>query len=153
YNAYARAFTYDRANETTRIKMARMIDQQKSSEGSSAPFRYNPHNGNLTPVSNTIQTPSRAPQGDTLQKIEFNEGASLKLVITNLARQLGLNVLFDDSFKDISRFSFSLSDVTLPRALDMLLLQTKNIFEQLDRRTIMIYADNQQNRSRLEKLL
>ena len=153
YNAYARAFYYDRANETTRIKMARMIDQQKTSEGSSAPVRYNPHNGNLTPVSNTIQTPYRAPQGDTLQKIEFNEGASLKLVITNLARQLGLNVLFDDSFKDITRFSFSLSDVTLPRALDMLLLQTKNIFEQLDRRTIMIYTDNPANRLRLEKLL
>src|SRR5262245_12821498 len=35
YNAYARAFTYDRSNETTRIKMARMIEQQKSREWTS----------------------------------------------------------------------------------------------------------------------
>src|SRR5215813_12734926 len=153
YNAYARAFTYDRANETTRVKMARMIEQQKSQELMSAPVRYNPRNGNLAPVSNEIQTPYRAPRGDLVQRIEFNEGASLKLVITNLARQLGLNVLFDDSFKDVNRFTFSLNDVTLARALDMLLAQTKNIFEQFDRRTIIIYADNQQNRQRLEKLL
>src|SRR5262245_9639718 len=153
YNAYARAFTYDRANETTRIKMARMIEQQKSRDGLSEPVRYNPRNGNLAPVGNEIQTPNRAPRGDLLQKIEFNEGASLKLVITNLTRQLGLNVLFDDSFKDVNRFSFSLNDVTLARALDMLLIQTKLCFEQLDRRTIMIYADGMGNRQRLEKLL
>ncbi|MCI0387482.1 MAG: hypothetical protein MOB07_01755 [Acidobacteria bacterium] len=153
YNAYARAFTYDRSNETTRIKMARMIEQQKSREWTSAPVRYNPRNGNLAPVGAEIQTPYRAPRGDLLQKIEFNEGANLKLVIINLARQLGLNVLFDESFKDMSRFTFSLNDVTLAKALDMLLVQTKHIFEQLDRRTIMIYADNQGNRQRLEKLL
>ncbi len=46
YNAYARAFIYDRANETTRIKMSRMIEQQKSRDGMSASARYNPRNGN-----------------------------------------------------------------------------------------------------------
>src|SRR5215468_5110938 len=153
YNAYARAFTFDRANETTRIKMSRMIERQKSPDGSSAPVRYNPRNGNLAPASNEIQTPYHAPRGDLLQRVEFSEGASLKLVIVNLARQLGLNVLFDESFKDTNKFSLSLNDVTLAKALDMLLVQTKHIFEPLDRRTIMIYADNQQNRARLEKLL
>ncbi len=153
YNAYARAYNFDRSNDTTRIKMARMIDQQKSRDGMSEPARYNPRNGNLTPISNDIQTPKTTPRGDFLHKIEFNEGANLKLVIVNLGRQLGLNVLFDESFKDQNRFTFSLNDVTLAKAFDMLLVQTKHIFEQLDRRTIMIYADNQPNRSRLEKLL
>lgn len=153
YNAYARAFTYDRANETMRIKMARMIEQQKAREGFGAPARYNPRNGILAPASNEIQAPQRAPRGDLLQRIEFNEGASLKLVINNLARQLGLNVVFDESFRDVNKFSLSLTDVTPARALDILLLQTKNIFEQVDRRTIMVYADNPANRQRLEKLL
>jgi general secretion pathway protein D len=153
YNAYARAFTYDRANETTRIKMSRMIEQQKSRDGMSAPARYNPRNGNLAPVSNEIQTPYRAARGDLLQRVEFNEGASLKLVIKNLARQLGLNVIFEESFKDINKFSLSLDNVTPAKALDMLLAQSKHTFEQLDRRTIMIYADNQPNRARLERLL
>jgi general secretion pathway protein D len=153
YNAYARAFTYDRANETTRIKMSRMVEQQKSRDGMSAPARYNPRNGNLAPVSNEIQTPYRAARGDILQRVEFNEGASLKLVIKNLARHLGLNVIFDESFKDINKFSLSLDNVTPAKTLDMLLTQSKHTFEQLDRRTILIYADNQPNRQRFEKLL
>jgi len=57
-----------------------------------------------------------------MQKIEFSEGTSLKLVIINLARQLNLNVVFDESFKDANKFSLSLSDVTLGKALDVLLL-------------------------------
>src|SRR5262247_1367885 len=153
YNAYARAFIYDRANETTRIKMSRMIEQQKSRDEMSATARYNPRNGNLTPVSHEIQTPYRAARGELLQRVEFSEGASLKLVIKNLARQLSLNVIFDESFKDVNKFSLSLDNVTPARALDMLLTQSKHAFEQLDRRTIMIYADNQLNRARFEKLL
>ncbi len=153
YNAYARAFTYDQTNETARIKMARMLEQQRAQSGLGEPTRYNPRNGNLRPVSNEIRTPQTQPRSDVLQRIEFNEGASLKLVILNLARQLNLNVVFDESFKDINKFSLSLGDVTTAKALDILLLQTKHIFEQLDRRTIMIYADNPANRLRLEKLL
>ncbi len=153
YNAYARAFMYDRANETTRIKMARMIERQKWREGVSEPARYNPRNGNLSPVSNEIQAPYRASRGEVTQKVEFKEGTSLKLVITNLARQLDLNVIFDETFKEPSKFSLSLNDVTLARALDLTLLQNKLIFEQVDRRTILIYADSAPNRGRIENLL
>jgi general secretion pathway protein D len=153
YNAYARAFTYDQANEMTRVKMSRMIELQKSGAGMSEPARYNPRNGNLAPAGNEIRTPYRAARGDLLQRIQFNEGASLKIVIRNLARHLGLNVIFDESFKDSNNFSFSLDNVTPPKAFDMLLTQSKNTFEQLDRRTIMIYADIPLNRARFEKLL
>src|SRR5215471_11821546 len=133
--------------------MSRMIEQQKTRDGMGAPARYNPRNGNLAPASNEIQTPYRAVRGDLLQRVEFSEGASLKLVIKNLARQLSLNVIFDESFKDISKFSLSLENVKPAKALDMLLTQSKHAFEQLDRRTIMIYADNQINRARFERLL
>jgi general secretion pathway protein D len=153
YHAYARASTYDPTNETTRIKMARMIEQQKAQAGLGEPSRYNPRTGNLVRVGNEIRTSQRPPRGDLLQKIEFKEGTSLKLVIANLARQLNLNVIFDESFKDTNKFSFSLTDVTLAKSLDLLLLQNKLIFALVDRRTIMIYADNQANRQRLETLL
>src|SRR5215510_15666197 len=153
YNAYSRAFTYDRANETTRIKMSRMIEQQKSHEGLIAPVRYNPRNGNLAPASNEVQTPYRASRGAPAQRIDFNEGASLKLAINTLARQLGLNVMYDTSFKETGKFSLSLNDVTPAKAFDILLAQSKLTFEQLDRRTILIYAYQQQHRQRFERLL
>ena len=153
YHAYALASTYDPANETTRIKMKRMIEQQKAQAGLSAPSRYNPRTGALVRVSDEIHTPQPQSRGDLLQQIKFKEGTSLKLVIANLASQLNLNVIFDESFKDTNKFSFSLTDVTLAKALDLLLLQNKLIFVQVDRRTIMIYADNPANRQRLETLL
>jgi general secretion pathway protein D len=153
YHAYALASTYDPTNETTRIKMKRMIEQQKAQAGSGAPSRYNPRTGNLVRVSDEIRTPQPQSRGDLLQQIKFKEGTSLKLVIANLAGQLNLNVIFDESFKDTNKFSFSLTDVTVAKALDLLLLQNKLIFVQLDRRTIMIYADNPANRQRLEPLL
>src|SRR5262249_41036964 len=64
YNAYARAFTYDQTNETARIKMGRMLDQQRAKEGlGGEATRYNPRNGNLTPVSNEIQSAQRPTRG------------------------------------------------------------------------------------------
>ena len=153
YNAYAQASIYDPTNETARIKMARMIEQQKAQAGLGEPSHYNPRTGNIVQVSNEIRTPQPQSRGDLLQQIKFKEGTSLKLVIANLAGQLNLNVLFDESFKDTNKFSFSLTDVTVAKALDLLLLQNKLIFVQLDRRTIMIYADNPANRQRLEPLL
>jgi general secretion pathway protein D len=153
YHAYALASTYDPTNETTRVKMKRMIEQQKAQTGSGAPSRYNPRTGAIVRVSDEIRTPQPQSRGDLLQQIKFKEGTSLKLVIANLASRLNLNVIFDESFKDTSKFSFTLTDVTLAKALDLLLLQNKLIFVQVDRRTIMIYADNPANRQRLETLL
>jgi hypothetical protein len=55
YHAYALASTYDPTNETTRIKMERMIEQQKAQAGLGAPSRYNPRTGNLVRVSLELQ--------------------------------------------------------------------------------------------------
>jgi general secretion pathway protein D len=153
YNDYARAYSYDRTNETARLKMTRMLEQQRAAQGLGKAEPYNPRTGNLIQTSNEIRTPPRLSRDDLMQRIEYREGASLKLVIENLARQLGLNVIFDESFKDNNKYSLALNDVTLARALDMVLLQNRLIFEQPDRRTIVIYADNPQNRQRMEKLL
>jgi general secretion pathway protein D len=153
YNAYARAANYDPTNESMRLKMVRMLEQQKAQMSGGEAARYNPRTGNLVPASNEIRTPARPARSDVLQKIEYKDGTSLKLVIENLARLLNLNVVFDDSFKDTSKFSLSLNDVTLAKAMDILLMQNKLIFELADRRTLVVYADNQPNRQRLERLL
>jgi general secretion pathway protein D len=146
YNAYRQAFAYDQTNELARVKMERMIEQQKGEAPS-----YN-RIGNIVPTSGEITRPQRprAPR-DVVQNIEFKD-TSLRLAITTIGRQLGLNVIFDDTFKDNTRFSISLQNVTLAKALDLILIQNKFIFEQLDRRTILIYLDNPTNRQRFERL-
>jgi general secretion pathway protein D len=153
YNAYAKALTYDASNEATRTKMARMIESQKPPDVNGERRLSSTRNGMMLPVSHQIQTPRPRPRGEVLQRVEFSSGSSLKLVIKTLARELNLNVVFDESVKDPSKIEVALNDVTPARALDIILTQNKLLFEQIDRRTIMIYADNPTNRQRTEKLL
>lgn len=152
YNAYARAFTFDPTNEVARVKMVRMLEQQQAQAGWGEAASYNPRTGNLVATSNEIRTPRRPARSAVAQRIDFKD-ASLKLVIETIARQLNLNVIFDESFKDTNKYAISLTDVTLAKALDLILLQNKLLLEQGDRRTIVIYADNPANRQRLERLL
>lgn len=153
YNAYARAANFDPTNESMRLKMVRMLEQQKAQVSGTEAANYNPRTGNLIPTSNEIRTPARQNRSEVMQKVEYKEGTSLKLVLDSMARLLNLNLVFDESVKDTNKFSISLNDITLAKALDILMLQNKLIFEQADRRTLIVYADNAPNRQRLERLL
>jgi general secretion pathway protein D len=148
YRAYRQATAYDEANELVRVKMQRMMTQSAAS----TPANYNTRTGNYIATSADLVPPNRSRTRDLLQVIHF-DGARLRQVIERLSADLGLNVLFDESFKDEDKFRFKVQDVTLARAFDMILVQTKHLFEQVDRRTILIYADTPAHRQRFEQLL
>jgi len=152
YSAYRQAASYDPSNELARVKMQRMLEEQRPA-GAGEGVKYNPRTGAaLTPAGNQIAPASRrGPSREPLQAVSYNN-AGLKASISNLGKQLGLNVLFDETVRE-NPFSISLQNVSLPKAFDMVLLQNKLTFEQVDRRTILIYQDNQQNRLRFEKLM
>jgi general secretion pathway protein D len=144
--AYRLAAAYDTTNELVRVKMARMAEQANGAAN------YNPRTGNVIAVSADIAMPQRAQSRDLLQVIHF-EDVKLRQVIERFANDLGLNVFFDESFKDEPKFRFKAQNITLARAFDMILVQTKHLFEQVDRRSILIYADTPANRQRFEQLL
>ena len=79
-------------------------------------------------------------------------GTPLKQAIKSLSEPLKLNIVFDDSIRN-DPVSIEMNDVTVSRALDIILMQKKLAFEQVDRRTLFIYPDNVNNRPRFEKLL
>ncbi|MFN0119405.1 MAG: secretin N-terminal domain-containing protein [Blastocatellia bacterium] len=147
WRAYRQAAAYDDTNELVRVKMTRLAEQPPSG----AP-NYNARTGNVIAVSADIAMPQRAPSNDLLQVIHF-EDVKLRQVIERCATDLGLNVIFDETFKDEPKFRFKAQNITLARAFDMILVQTRHLFEQMDRRTILIYADNPANRQRYEQLL
>jgi general secretion pathway protein D len=152
YAAYKQAYAYDQTNEMARLKMERMLERQRAQSGASEKSGSDPGAGNIVPASAEVVAPQRPRSTDALQRLDYKD-TSLKLVIRSLAQMLELNVMFDDSFKDNEKFSVSLRDVTQAKALDLILIQNKLVFEQLDRRTILIYPDNAQHRQRLERLL
>ncbi len=153
YTAYRQAYNYDQGNEIARYKMERMLDMQKAQSGGGDQFNYNPRTGNVKPVNNEIQLVNKTrPKGDVATTVAFKE-TPFKGAVTSLTKQLGLNVVFDDSVKDPDKVTIELQDVTLAKALDVILMQKKYTFEQVDRRTIFVYADTANNRPRFEKLL
>ncbi len=147
YTAYRAAYQYDQGNEVARIKMERMLDQQKAVAGGLEPVSTTP-SGNVKPTS-FIEIKSNPRSRDAVTDIQFS--TNFKSVAKTLAKQLDINVIFDKDVKD-DKVDIELKDVTVARAFDHVLLMTKHTFEQLDRRTIMVYQDNPTNKPRFEKL-
>jgi general secretion pathway protein D len=153
YIAYRQAFNYDPGNEIAKFKMERMLELQKAQlSGAAEQVKYNTKTGAVTPVSNEIQLATKPrSKGDIATNVKFT-GTPLKQAIKSLSEPLKLNIVFDDSIRN-DPVSVEMNDVTVSRALDIILMQKKLAFEQVDRRTLFIYPDNVNNRPRFEKLL
>jgi general secretion pathway protein D len=155
YNAYRSAYQYDQGNEIAKLKMNRMMDQQKQvASGGSAQFSTNKV-GNVMNTSGELPIASKPRGRDLVPSINWSKGTKFKTVVSSLGKQLGLNVVFDDSIKESQLLvdSIELDNVTMAKALDILLRTYKCSFELIDRRTILVYADNGTNRPRFETLM
>ena len=154
YTAFKQAFAYDQTNEVMLVKMKRMIEMQKAASGLSETPKINPHTGAYIAAKDDVSPPQqqRARSKDLATVIHYKD-QPLKGVIQNIAKQLNLNVIFDETFRDEPKYNLELQNTTLSRALDFIFIQKKLTFEQLDRRTILIYFDNPTNRQRFERLL
>jgi len=86
------------------------------------------------------------------QKIElrFPVQAPLKSIFEAMGKQARINILFDDQFRDIPNFSFTLTDVTFEEALNHLCLSSKNFSSIVDEKTVMIAPDLPQKRVQYE---
>jgi hypothetical protein len=75
--------------------------------------------------------------------IRYAKGMKLKTVISSLVRELGLNVVFDDSLKDAQLMEeIDLQNVTLAKALEIILKNNSCSFEKVDDRTIRVGGEN-----------
>lgn len=152
YNAYRSALGYDPGNEMASMKMRSMLEIQKDQALGLGQAKYDPKTGNVKPISNEITVASKPRSQDVVQSISWKDG-DFKEVIRNMARTLGLNVLFDESVRVPNKLTFELQDITMAKAFDLILLQNKMAFEQVDRKTIIIFADNPQAKGKFEKAL
>jgi general secretion pathway protein D len=154
YNAYRYAYQYDQGNEIARLKMGRMMEQQKQVASGGSPFNTNKV-GNVMNTSGELPIAKRARSSDVEPSISYSKGTKFKTVVSNLGKLLGLNVVYDDSVKDTQQINdpIELENVTMAKALDIVLRTYKYSFELVDRRTILVYADNGTNRPRFETLM
>jgi general secretion pathway protein D len=154
YNAYRYAYQYDQGNEIARLKMGRVMEQQKQAASGGSSFTTNKV-GNVVNTSGELPIAKRARSNDLEPSISYSKGTKFKTVVSSLGKQLGLNVVYDDSVKDSQAINdtIELENVTMAKALDIILRTYKYSFELVDRRTILIYLDNGTNRPRFETLM
>ena len=90
-------------------------------------------------VEKTAKPPSNI-ESKKLRDIPFPNGVDLQFLIKELARDLDLNVIFDtDTFRSPGRkTNVELKNVTVPEALDYILLKEGLYFEEAGPKTIIV---------------
>jgi type II secretory pathway component GspD/PulD (secretin) len=71
----------------------------------------------------------------------------LKEVIKNLAKQLKINLVFDESFRDIPKYNLELEGVSLESALKIVFVQNHLTARVIEANTIIVFYNNESNRT------
>lgn len=157
YNAFRTAYGYDPVNELAAAEMRRMLRSQREKEGlepiedeNSAPSDLNPQpqRTSMQPASATTGAASArgaavaavtVPEERTQPLRNINYNGDLEEFVRDMARQLNLNVVFDQQFSQQKRnIKVQLTDVTAAQALDWIFLTHGLFFQKLSRRTILV---------------
>jgi general secretion pathway protein D len=98
-----------------------------------------------------VPVPVLSPRSPVPITMRF-EDASLQKIFESLARIVGVNVLFDEGFKD-KKASANLTGVTFEEALDRLTFVNRLFYKVLDQNTIIVVPESRQKRLSYEELL
>lgn len=168
YNLFRRAYQFDKTNELAKDLAERALDLQRKADGlAPAPLTETPYGASIpiigpNPHSTTQQRPTLppakdAPKDDTtlspLYQVQDITRANDELEnhIRDLAERIGLNVVFDTTFRS-RKMPFRMKNVTIPQALDTLLISNNLFFEPINDNTLLVAVDNTANRARLQQM-
>ncbi len=96
-----------------------------------------------------IEPPVKLNVGSESIELRFRQQASLRSIFQALGKSAGINIIFDEQFRDIT-YSIDLTDRTFEQAVRILCLATKNFFTIIDEQTIMIIPDQPAKRIQYE---
>jgi general secretion pathway protein D len=94
------------------------------------------------------QIPSR--RVDTID-LNFNK-LELRSAIEFIARSYGINVIFDESVKDVP-VTLDIDSLDFYQALDLMLQMSRHYFKVVDSKTIVVYPDSKDKRAQYEELM
>jgi len=157
YLSFRKAYAYDPTNELARSETERVLRLQRGVENGDKVEEEKDADGSVRLVPTGYKKQS-FPDNTVPQKLEklrdvpFPGGVDLQYLIKELAKDLDLNVLFDEqSFRPPGagaerKIKIELKNVTAAKALDYIFLQTNLFFQKVGPRTIIVADQNQRNR-------
>lgn len=98
------------------------------------------------------RAPMLEPSSDRPINLNFPQPKPIKQIYQSLASASGINVIFDPQLKD-DNVSIVLSNVEFQTALETLMRQENHFYKVIDEHTMLIAADNPQNRKTYEDLV
>lgn len=148
---YQQAVALDPTNQYAQVELDKVREQIASSRDSSI--------GGTSLDQLKRQTRDAPPQPPVLNprskapiSLEFPKAVSIFDIYRALGKAFGINVLFDPQLKD-QELAIELRDVTAQIALETLMRAAGHFYKVIDEHTILIAADNQQNRKTYEDLV
>jgi general secretion pathway protein D len=98
------------------------------------------------------RAPLLEPSSDRPINLNFPQPKPIKQIYQSLASAAGINVIFDPQLKD-DNVAIVLNNIEFQKALETLLRQENHFYKVIDDRTMLIAADNPQNRKTYEDLV
>ncbi len=95
--------------------------------------------------------PVLSPRSPVPITMRFEDG-SLQKILESLGRIAGVNVLFDEGFRD-KKATVNLSGITFQEALDRITFVNRLFYKVLDQNTIIIVPESRQKRTSYDELL
>ena len=100
-----------------------------------------------------LAPPKLSPKSNIPIVMHFREKPPIQ-IFEALSKASGINFLFDDKVAaDTKPITIDVGNVTLEKALDILMLQTKNFYKVVDEHTLLIAPDTRQKRQELEDMV
>jgi general secretion pathway protein D len=158
YMAFRKAYGYDPTNQLAKAEMDRMIRLKEAVDNPEK--KEDGGDTSKTPGLKLEKTAYSREQSDDvmpqkfekLRDVPFPSGVDLSWLIRELAKDLDLNVLFDeDTFRTERKIKIELKNVTAAKALDYLFMQTGLFFQKVGPRTIIVA--NQNRRQNFQQLV
>jgi general secretion pathway protein D len=100
-------------------------------------------------VVSSAQSPQTGVADKPLVNVTLKD-ASQKSVIDTFTKQLGINLVFDDSVKN-AKVNIELHDVTMEAALRIVLIQQRLEARFLDDKTIIVFPDSEASREKYKE--
>ncbi len=102
------------------------------------------------PVAGWAQsTEQKKDEDGGIQNFAFKD-ASVKSVLTTMGKQLKINVVYDDTVKEV-KMSVELKDMTIKAATRIILVQQHLQARLIEDKTIIVFSDTESNRQRYEQ--
>jgi len=103
----------------------------------------------VEPASTKIALPIKLAAKEGVLDVRLTSETSLRAVFQSLGRAGGINIIFDETFRDVS-FLTDFTNVTFERALSSVCQATKNFYRILDEKTVIVVPDIPAKRAQYE---